>query len=102
MADVPEKIPPSPESPGNPDAGGTGAAPSPEILKAAFKAFKKRLKLTDLDDASRIGRSPLSSGQQSRIAAITPPDQYPRSVWEALVEQGKLKRASHGMYSLNQ
>jgi len=77
-------------------------APSPEILKAAYKAFKKRLKLTRLDDASRLGHGPMSSGQGSSIAGITPPDQYPRAVWEKLVEQGKLRHAGHGMYSLGQ
>ena len=50
--------------------------PPPEVLKAALKAFKKRLKLTQLDDNSKIGRSPMSSGQRSTIAGITPPDQY--------------------------
>ena len=75
---------------------------APETLKAAFKAFKKRLKLTQLDDASRIGRGPMSSGGGSSIAGITPPDQYPRAVWEALVEQGKLRRAGQGLYSLKQ
>lgn len=76
------------------------AGPAPETLKAAYKAFKKRLKLKQLDDASRIGRGPMSSGSGSSILGITPPDQYPREVWEALVEQGKLKRAGQGMYSL--
>jgi hypothetical protein len=76
------------------------AAPSPETLKAAYKAFKKRLKLTRLDDASRLGHGPMSSGQGSSIAGITPPNQYPRAVWEALVEQGKLRHAGHGLYSL--
>jgi hypothetical protein len=73
--------------------------PAPEVLKAALKAFKKRLKLTQLDDASRIGHGPMSSGSGSSIAGITPPDQYPREVWEELVKQGKLKRAGHGMYA---
>jgi hypothetical protein len=77
----------------------TSAAPSPETLKAALKAYKKRLKLTQLDDASRIGRGPMSSGGGSSIAGITPPDQYPREVWEELVKQGKLKRAGQGLYS---
>jgi hypothetical protein len=76
------------------------AAPSTETLKAAYKAFKRRLKLTQLDDASRIGRGPMSAGQKSSIAGITPPDQYPTCVWEELVKQGKLKRAGQGMYSL--
>jgi hypothetical protein len=76
------------------------AAPSADVLKAALKAFKKRLKLTQLDDASRIGRGPMSSGQGSSIAGITPPDQYPRRVWDELVKQGKLKDAGHGMYGM--
>jgi hypothetical protein len=75
------------------------AAISPDVLKAALKAFKKRLKLTQLDDASRIGHGPMSGGHGSSIAGITPPDQYPRAVWEELVKQGKLKRAGQGMYS---
>ncbi len=76
------------------------AAPSPEVLKAAFKAFKKRIKVTQLDSESRIGRGPMSSGQRSTIDAITPPDQYPRAVWDELVKQKKLVPRSHGMYGL--
>ena len=80
-------------------APGTTSAPSPEELARAFKAFKKRLKLTQLDHDSRIGVGPLSS-RASGIVAITPPNQYPRAVWDALVAQGKLKRASQGQYEL--
>ena len=40
-------------------------APSPQGLKAALKAFKKRLKLTCLDNQSRIGVGPMSSGRPS-------------------------------------
>ncbi len=74
--------------------------PSPQELKAAFKAFKKRLKLTCLDDQSRIGVGPMSSGRNSGIVGITPPDQYPTAVWEELVRQGKLRSAGSGMYEL--
>jgi hypothetical protein len=74
--------------------------PTPQELKSAMKAFRKRLKLTRLDDQSRIGVGPLSSGRQSGIVAITPPDQFPQSVWDELVRQGKLRRAGHGMYEL--
>ncbi len=74
--------------------------PSPQELKAALKAFKKRLKLTCLDDQSRIGVGPMSSGRASGIVAITPPDQYPTAVWEELVEQGKLRRAGGGLYEM--
>ena len=76
--------------------------PTPEELKLALKAFKKRLKLTRLDAESKVGVGPLSSGTTWGIVAITPPNQYPASVWEELVKQGKLKHASHGLYSLGQ
>lgn len=72
----------------------------PQVLKAAFKAFKKRLKLTCLDDQSRIGVGPMSSGRPSSIVAITPPDQYPDAVWEELARQGKLRSAGNGMYEM--
>ena len=74
----------------------------PLMLKAALKAFKKRLKLTRLDDQSRIGVGPMSSGRDSGIVAVTPPDQYPPEVWEELARQGKLRRAGSGMYELLQ
>jgi hypothetical protein len=74
--------------------------PPPEVLTRALKAFKKRLKLTQLDDASRIGVGPMSSGRPSGIVAITPPNDYPRAVWDALVTQGRLKKASQGQYEL--
>lgn len=74
----------------------------PRELKAAMKAFRKRLKLTCLDDQSKIGVGPMSSGRKSGIVGITPPDQFPRSVWDELVRQGKLKKAGGGMYELVQ
>ena len=43
----------------------------PKELKAAMKAFKKRLKLMRLDDQSRIGVGPMSGGLQSNIVGIT-------------------------------
>jgi hypothetical protein len=75
---------------------------TPQYLKQALKAFKKRLKLTRLDDESGLGGRRLSSGRDSGIVAIQPPSQYPRAVWEKLVEQGKLRRAGSGMYELVQ
>jgi len=77
-------------------------SPGPQELKAALKAFKKRMKLTQLDDQSRIGVGPMSSGRQSGIVAITPPDQFPQAVWDELARQGKLKRVGNGMYELAQ
>jgi len=75
---------------------------TPAELKRALKAFKKRLKLTRLDHESRLGVGPLSGGRPSGIVAITPPDQYPRKVWETLVEQGRLRKTGQGQYELVQ
>ncbi len=76
------------------------SGPDPQELRRALKAFKKRLKLARLDDESRLGKGPLSSGGRGGIVAILPPSQYPKSVWDALVDQGKLRRAGHGLYEL--
>ncbi len=85
-----------------PDTGQSSpsASPTPEELRNALKAFKKRLKLTRLDDESSLGRGPLSGGKTSGIVAITPPHQYPRAVWDQLVVLGRLKYAGQGMYQL--
>jgi len=85
------------------------ATPSPEPgsepvtkeqLKAAFKAFKKRLKLTRLEEESKLSRRATTSGKASDIVAVTPPNQFPQAVWDELVRQGKLKRSGPGQYEL--
>jgi hypothetical protein len=84
---------------------GDGAAEesiTPTVLKQAMKAFKKRLKLTRLDAESTLGGGPFSGGRSSGIVAIQPPNQYPRPVWEKLVEMGKLRYAGSGLYELSQ
>ena len=73
--------------------------PTKEQLKAAFKAFKKRLKLTQLDEDSKISGSPLSKGGAG-IFGMAPPDQYPQACWDELVKQGRLKYCGDGMYQL--
>jgi len=74
---------------------------TPLYLKRALKAFKKRLKLMRLDDESSLGGGPFSSGRDSGIVAIQPPNQYPREVWDKLVELGRLRRGEGGLYELN-
>ena len=78
-----------------PDSG-----PSSDVLKLALKAFKKRLKLTRLDAESKVRHGPMSGGANWGITAIAPPNQYPQTVWDELVKQGKLRTAGHGLYSL--
>jgi len=71
----------------------------PETLKSAMKAFKKRLKLTALDEDSSVGHGPFSGGSRG-VYAIQPPNQFPREVWEELCRLGKLRNSGHGMYEL--
>ena len=75
-------------------------APSKEQLKSALKAFRKRLKLTRLADESRLTYGPMSGGGRSGVVAITPPDQFPKEVWEELAKQAKLKHVGGGLYEL--
>ena len=70
------------------------------VLKRAMKAYRKRLKLTQLEADSAVGRGPLSGGSRENILGIVPPQQYPPAVWELLARQGKLVRAGQGMYEL--
>jgi hypothetical protein len=74
--------------------------PNKDELKAAFKAFKKRLKVTRLEAQSKISGGPLSGGQRSEIVAIRPPVDFPQAAWDELVKQGKLKPAGQGLYEL--
>jgi hypothetical protein len=78
---------------------GQGGGIPPETLRSALKAFKKRLKLTALDDDSRLGRGPFSGGHTG-VFAIRPPDQYPDEVWVELQRQGKIRSSGHGLYEL--
>jgi hypothetical protein len=66
--------------------------------KRAMKAFKRRLKLTALDDESRLGRGPMSGGGSSGIESITPPREFPQEVWDELVKRGRLSRDDQGFY----
>lgn len=74
--------------------------PTKEQLKAAMKAFKRRLKLMQLDEASKLNRNPLTTSHGAEILAITPPREFPAAVWDELVTQGKLKKDRHGLYEL--
>jgi hypothetical protein len=73
---------------------------APENLKRAMKAFKKRLKLTRLDDESGLGHGSPEKSRGSGIFAVRPPDSYPQVVWDKLVELGKLKKAGDGLYQI--
>ena len=71
-----------------------------EDLKKALKAFKKRLKLTRLDDESKLGHGPMSGGGKEKIVSIQPPAGFGREIWEELADKGYLKRDGQGFYEL--
>ena len=74
-------------------------APSRETCRRAMRAFRKRLALTRLDEESKISsHSALSKGADSRMTAIVPPTDWPESVWQELVRQGKLLYVGDGFY----
>ncbi|MCI0632011.1 MAG: hypothetical protein L0Y44_15305 [Phycisphaerales bacterium] len=81
-------------------APGQPSAPSPDELKSAMKAFRKRLKLTRLNDESKLGRNPMSTGKHSAVVAIMPPREYRQVVWDQLVKEGKLKSSGGGFLEL--
>ncbi len=70
-----------------------------EELKKALKAFKKRMKMTQLDDESKLGHSPLTGGG-AKIVAIQPPSGFGREIWEELASRGDLKADGGGFYAL--
>jgi hypothetical protein len=72
-----------------------------QVLKAAYTAFKKRYKLTKLDDESRLGGGrPTTGGKHSQIAGIVPPREWARDVWEELAKQGRIKDCGGGFYGM--
>lgn len=71
-----------------------------EDLKKAYKAFKKRLKLTRLDDDSHLGHGPMRSGGKSQVVSIQPPAGFGKEIWEELAELGFLKRDGIGFYQV--
>jgi hypothetical protein len=72
---------------------------SEEDLRKALKAFKKRLKLTQLEEDSRLGHSPLT-GNKTKIVSIQPPMGFGREIWEELADKGYLTRDGGGFYAL--
>lgn len=74
---------------------------SEDELKRAFNAFKKRLKLTRLDQESRLGASrPMTAGKRADDISINPPNDFPREVWKELARLGRIKDTGGGFYKL--
>ena len=78
------------------DTGSEG--PTKEELMKAMKAFKRRLKLNQLDDESRLGHGAMSKGSSSGIIGIKPPEGFSQEVWDALEDKGKIEYLGNGLY----
>ncbi len=72
---------------------------SDEELRKALKVFRKRLKLTQLEEDSRLGKSPLT-GAHSQVVSIQPPSGFGKEIWEELADKGFLRRDGIGFYEL--
>ncbi|MBC7785280.1 MAG: hypothetical protein H7144_15705 [Burkholderiales bacterium] len=70
-----------------------------EDEKKAIKAFKKRLKMHQLEEDSRLGRSHLT-GARNSIVAIQPPTGHAREIWPQLVAKGYLTPDGGNFYKL--
>jgi len=88
---------PQPTTQPAPASGGV----SEDQKKQAFHACKKRLKLTKLDDESRLGGGrPTTGGKKSEVMGIIPPREFPRAVWDALAKEGKIKDMGGGFFKM--
>lgn len=87
-------------TPGPSTAGASGGIDEGQ-LKHAMHLFKKRLKLTKLDQESSLGAGrPMTSGKKSDVMGIIAPREVPQAVWQELVRQGKLKDMGGGFLAL--
>lgn len=86
-------------------SGGETSSPGPNLrdaqLKAAMTAFKKRYKLTVLNDESKLGGGrPVTGGKKSAISGIVPPREFPMDVWQELARQGRIKDVGGGFFGM--
>ena len=71
-----------------------------ETLRKALKAFRRRMKLIKLDQESKLGVGPMSSGRSADFESILPPHEFPPAVWRALAADGRLEATGRGFYKL--
>ncbi len=70
-----------------------------DTLKRALTAFKKRYKLTKLDQESKLGgKRALTGGKDANLAGIIPPREFPPAVWSELARQGRIRDTGGGFF----
>ena len=75
------------------------STPDENEMKRALAAFRKRLKLSQLEQDSKLGRS-FTTGQRETITAIKPPLGFGKEIWQQLADRGDLKYDGGGFYAL--
>jgi hypothetical protein len=102
VAEAPEKgeAAPGDDRAEAPSAGAPPASVSPDEMKKAMRAFRRRIKLVRLDHESRLGVGPMTGGHKADFDAILPPREFPPEVWAALVAAGQLRDAGQGFLML--
>ncbi len=89
------------DQPATPNPTPAPPAISQDDLNRAYGAFKKRLKLTRLDQESKLGAGrPMTSGKKADDISINPPNDYPREVWKELARLGRIKDTGGGFYKM--
>lgn len=93
----PERPEPSAATPDN-----SGAAQTrDQVLKSAFNAFKKRYKLTKLDQESKLGgKRAMTGGKDFGQTGILPPREFGADVWQELAKQGRIKDYGGGFFGM--
>ena len=73
-----------------------------QMVKAAYKAFKKRLNITQLVQDSKWQHQQLTGGSTCTIVAINAPLDldFPPIVWNDLVKLGRLNRTRDGLLAI--
>ena len=73
-----------------------------QMVKAAYKAFKKRLNITQLVQDSKWQHQQLTGGSTCTIVAINAPLDldFPPTVWNELVKLGRLNRTIDGLLAI--
>ena len=98
-ASPPTAAPAAAPAAGPPQASSGPDPKDPDVQKSALAAFRKRLKLMQLERDSKLSRSFLTGGKTT-ITAIQAPNAFPAAVWNELVAAGKLKYDGSGLYRL--
>jgi len=80
------------------------AAPANEIpfetKKKAMRVFRNRVKYLKLDQESKLGVGPLTSGKEMKFDSIAAPHEFPSEVWQALAKEDQLIDDGGGFYRL--